>query len=194
MIELPESVLNASSTEKAAEALGQILGLDEAAPLEATRRAIKNPIYAQALLAARKMPAVRQQLLVAPETVTIAPPAGQTKPPKSSARVAAKAAAATLKWGAEGLKHAEPWVIERRLAACSNCEYQVDAPDTLIYRGAKVIVGDDAKICAQCDCLTNTKAAMETEHCPEKDPNDPSLSRWQEPWVDPATLSKWPWR
>lgn len=196
MIKLPKEVSKAPSLEEAASRLGHILGLAEPAPLEATQRALDNPLYARALLTARKMPAVRWQLLVAPETVNIAPLAGiERKPqPASSLQIMAKAAAATLKWGAEGLQHAEPWVIERRLLACSGCEFQTDAPDTLIYRGAKVVVGKEAKICTQCDCLTNTKAALATEHCPAKDLADPALSRWQEPWVDTDKLSKWPWR
>lgn len=196
MIELPEDVSQAPSLEIAAERLGQILGLKQPAPLNATQRALDNPLYARALLTARKMPAVRQQLLVAPETVNITPLAGieSKPPPASSLQIIAKSAAAVLKWGADGLKHAEPWVIERRLSACGRCEFQTDAPDTLIYRGAKVVVGKDAKICEQCACLTNTKAALAIEHCPEKDLANPELSRWQEPWVDTDKLSKWPWR
>lgn len=96
--------------------------------------------------------------------------------------------------GADGLKHAEPWVVERRLSACGRCKFQTDAPDTSIYRGAKVVVGKDAKICEQGDCPTNTMAALAIEHCPEKDLANPELSRWQEPWVDTDKLSKWPWR
>ena len=196
MIELPDTVINAATPEEAAAALGEVLGLKKPAPLEATQRALDDPLYARALMSARNVPSLRQQLLLAPDSISISPAAGEekAKPSPSSLKVAAKAAGAVLKWGAEGLKHAEPWVIERRLAACNSCEFQTDAPDALVYRGVKVVAGKDAKICTQCDCLTNTKAALATEHCPEKDPDNPEMSRWQEPWVDPDKLSKWPWR
>jgi len=194
MIALPATVTQAATLEDAAKALGEILELGGPAPEQATQRAIDNPVYAKALLAARKMPQVRNQLLIAPETVSIATPDEKTAPRESSnLKAASKAAKAMLKWGAEGLRHSEPWVIERRLAACKACPHQEDAPDTLVYRGAKVVVGKDAKICAKCDCLTNTKAAMATEHCPEKDPENNDLSRWQEPWIDVSEDAKWPW-
>jgi hypothetical protein len=196
MTTLPDDIRTAPSEEVAAQRLGTLLGLAKPAPLAATRRALKDPLFARALITARKIPAVRDQLLIAPDTARIAPASGLDTPhtPSSSARIVAKAASATLKWGMEGLRHAEPWVIERRLAACNDCEFQDDAPDTLVYRGAKVVVGKDAKICKRCHCLTNTKAALSTEHCPERDTKNPALSRWGEPWVDPKELSGWPWR
>ena len=79
-------------------------------------------------------------------------------------------------------------------AACNACEFQAEAPDTLVYRGAKVAVGKDAKICTICNCLTNTKAAISTESCPEPDPERPELSRWGEVWTDPAGHPDGPWR
>lgn len=196
MVELPGAVTDATTLPEAAAALGDLLGLEKSAPLDATQRALDDRLYARALLSARNIPQLRQQLLMAPDTINIAPAAGEKRPATTSSnlKLAAKAAAAALKWGAEGLKHAEPWVIERRLAACNSCEFQADAPDTLMYRGVKVAVGKDAKICTQCECLTNTKAALATEHCPEKSTENPDLSRWQEPWLDTDKLSKWPWR
>ncbi len=201
MTTLPDDIRDAPSEDVAAARLGALLGLDRSAPLPATRRALQDALFARALITARKIPAVRDQLLAAPETARIAPGPGQDAPPASdpapapsSVQLGAKAAGAVLKWGMEGLKHAEPWVIERRLAACNACEFQDDAPETLVYRGAKVVVGKDAKICTRCHCLTNTKAALSTEHCPERDPQTPDLSRWAEPWVDPETLPGWPWR
>lgn len=181
----------------AAERLGRELGLEGPAPAVATRRALADSDFARALRAVRKMPELRDQMLAAPETARIrsveaarSVPAS-VPPPPSSAKLAAKAAGAVLKWGMDGLKPAQPWVIERRLAACAACEFQVPAPDTLVYRGTKVVAGKDAKICVRCHCLTNTKAAISTENCPEKDPQNPSFSRWQEPWVE--TTTSWLW-
>ena len=203
MHDLPDDIRNAASLEAAAARLGALLELGHPAPLPATRRALADAAFARALLTSRKLVAIRDQMLTAPDTVRIAPPARPGAPPlappppsapPASAQVMAKAAGAVLKWGMAGLRHADPWVIERRLAACNACEFQADAPETLLYRGAKVVVGKDAKICTRCHCLTNTKAALASEHCPERDPANPELSRWGAPWVDPETLSGWPWR
>lgn len=180
---LPPEITEAATLEEAARRLGAALDLDGSAPLEATRRALDDPRYAQALIATRKLPAIRDRFLADPSSA----------PTPSGGALARKAAGSVLKWGMEGLKPAAPWVIERRLAACASCEYQAPAPDTLIYRGARVAVGKDAKICTICHCLTNTKAAISTEHCPAKDPADPTLSRWNEPWIPPEEHPEGPW-
>jgi hypothetical protein len=164
-------------------------------------------------MASRLNPAIRNSLIAAAGSLRIAPGPGQRadlpdlpRAPEpeapepepepaatpSAAKLAAQAAGTVLKWGMEGLRQSDPWVIERRLAACAACEYRAPAPDTLVYRGAKVLAGKDSEICTICHCLLNTKAAISTEHCPEKDPDDPALSRWGEPWVTPRT--GWPWR
>jgi hypothetical protein len=145
-------------------------------------------------MAARTAPAVRDQLIAAAGHLRISAAGSAPAAPPAAARLAARAAGAVLKWGMAGLEHAEPWVIEARLAACAACPHLAPAPDTLVYRGVKVVAGQDATICSVCHCLTNTKAAMATEHCPEQDPANPALSRWGEPWTDPATLPGWPWR
>lgn len=197
---LPVSVLAAPTPDAAAVALGAFLGLEGAAPVDAARRAQKDPYFAQGLYAARKMPAVIRQMLVAPDTVRFpqaraATPAAEEPlappPPPGTGSVLAKAGAAVLKWGMSGLKHAQPWQIETRIAACNACPHQAPAPDTLIYRGAKVVAGKDARICTLCHCLTNTKAALATETCPDRDPAAPALSRWQEPYVDPQDSGLW---
>ncbi len=184
---LPDKITGAASLEEAATLLGAELGLAGPAPLEAARRALNEPLYARALLALRKMPALRDQFLADPCEIRLSAAA------PSSAAVVKQAAGSLLKWGMEGLKPAEPWVIERRIAACNSCKFQAPAPNTVIYRGVKVVVGKDAKICVSCNCLTNTKAAISTEHCPEKDPEDPGLSRWGDPWVPLKNHPKGPW-
>jgi hypothetical protein len=200
MIDLPDGIHNAPSPEVAAERLGVLLGLDAPAPLAATRLALEDRLFARALLATRMLPEVRDQLLATPGTAHIAghPDIGGTQAPTSthspsSIQLTTKAASAVLKWGMDGLRHAKPWAIERRLRACNACDFQVEAPDTLVYRGAKVVVGKNAKICTQCHCLINTKAALATEHCPEQDPTDTTQSRWGEPWLAPEHHPTGPW-
>lgn len=175
---LPKEVVEASSIEEAARRLGTAIDLPGSAPLAATRRALSDPFYARALMATRKFPAIRDRFLSEPVTTS-----GETP---SAAALASKAAGGVLKWGMEGLRPAEPWIIRRRLAACGTCEFQAPAPNTLIYRGARIAVGEGATICRSCHCLINTKAALSTERCPERDPADPSRSRWGEPWIGPG--------
>ena len=178
-----DEIRAAPSIGQAAALLGARLNLGGPAPEKATRRALDDPRYARALDATRKLPDLLARLLAAPEAA-----------PRSSARVTAKAAGSALKWGMEGLEPARPWDISRRLAACRACPHEVPAPDTLVYRGAKVVAGKDARICEICGCLTNTKAAMARERCPEKDPDDPETSRWGEPWTPTDRETRWPWR
>lgn len=184
---LPSDIHEAESLEIAASKLGAALGLDAAAPEAATRKALDDALYARALWASRNVPTLRDHLLGQPEATRM-----NASAPSTGALVK-QAVGSVLKWGMEGLKPAEPWVIERRLKSCNACPFQAPAPDTLIYRGAKVVVGKDSKICTSCHCLTNTKAAISTEHCPERDPGDPALSRWGEPWLPPEEHPKGPW-
>lgn len=185
MFRLPREIADATDPEEGARRLGEALELTGPAPRAALARALADPRYAAALFATRKLPAARDRLLaVAGEAASV---------PPGALKVAAKGAAALLKWGMAGFEHAKPWVIERRLAACRSCPFEADAPDTLIYRGATVAVGKDARICTACNCLTNTKAALATEHCPERDPADPALSRWGETWISPEEAPEGPW-
>ena len=190
---LSAAITTATSLEEAATNLGAELGLTGPAPLAATKRALDEPLYARALLGLRKNPTLRDQFLSSPGTAKISAPTEASQATPSAMALAKKATASVLKWGMDGLKPAAPWVIARRLEACNSCEFQKPAPDTLVYRGAKVVVGKDAKICASCDCLTNTKAAISTERCPEKNVNNPRLSRWDEIWVTPKDHPEGPW-
>lgn len=176
---LRKEIIEASTLDEAAALLGKDIGLKKPASLEHTRRALEDPQFARALLSTRKLPHIRDQLLAAAL--------------QSTKSRASRAMEGVLKWGMEGLKPAEPWVISQRLAACKACEYQTDAPETLLYRGASVFVGKGKKICALCNCLTNTKAAISTEHCPAQDPENPEQSRWGEPWVALDKHPKGPW-
>ncbi|WP_434052587.1 MAG: hypothetical protein RDA78_25620 [Roseibium sp.] len=192
---LPEEVRKATSLSDAAAHLGAYLELSGPAPEAATQRALDNPLYARALVSLRKMPELRDQVLESAESLRVhgQPTEAAQSVVNNEKSVAAQAAGALLKWGMAGLEHAKPWQIETRLAACNACSFLADAPDDLIYRGAKVFVGKDAKICSSCRCLVNTKAALATEHCPERDPDDPNLSRWGEPYVLPEEHPKGPW-
>ncbi len=192
-LKLPEDVRQAPTFALACARLGTLIGLPGPAKPEVTNRALKDPDFAKALIASRKIPALRALLLSQPGNANFHPDHPEPDRTPSTMELTGKAIAATLKWGMEGLKHAKPWVIEKRLTACKVCEFAADAPDTLIYNGAKVVVGKQARICTLCSCLINTKAAMASESCPKQDATNPELSRWGEAWREPPKERQWPW-
>ena len=114
MTDLPDDIRAAATPEEAARRLGAALGLGGPAPIPATERALADPLFARALWATRKLPAMRDRMLADPTTAKVGAAPSETP---SAAKLAGKAAGAVLKWGMDGLRHAEPWVIERRLAA-----------------------------------------------------------------------------
>lgn len=180
--QLWREVRNAPNSEDAAKKLGECLGLDGAASPQLTERVLADSQFGKMLIGLRNIPEMRDRLI-----------AEQPRVKPKTVDVLKQATKGALKWGMKGLKPAEPWVIGRRLAACNACEHQVPAPDTLVYRGAKVLVGKDAKVCEICNCLTNTKAAISTERCPKRSEEDPGQSKWNEPWVDPQDHAQGPW-
>lgn len=177
----------APDLQTAASQLGTVLGLGKAAPEEVTKRVLDDPSFGQMLIGLRNLPEMRDRVLAK----AMQDSAAEAHP--RPIKVVKQAAKSVLRWGMEGMKPAEPWVITQRIATCNACEYQVPAPETLIYRGAKVVAGKDAKICSVCNCLTNTKAAISTERCPVKSDENPEESKWGEPWVDVADHPKGPW-
>ncbi|MDS9469149.1 hypothetical protein RGQ15_16425 [Paracoccus sp. MBLB3053] len=179
---LPDEITNSTSIERAAERLRELLHFEGSLPLAAVKKAIENERYATALMAMRKNPELLERLLASAEP--------RNEPSVGPATNAAKS---ILKWGMKGLEVAKPWIISKRLAACKTCPFEEPAPDGLSYRGAKLVVGQAARVCSVCGCLTNTKAAMAHEKCPEKDPANPDTSRWGEPWVAPDSKPRWPW-
>lgn len=185
---LPDEITKAKDLSEVAQKLGLHLGLDSPAPLAAAKRACSDELYARALHSLRKLPQMRDLVLAAANDVKTNEPSGPT-----NSELVKKAANSVLKWGMDGLKPSEPWIIEKRLAACNACDKQVPAPNTLIYKGATIAVGKDAKICATCNCLTNTKAAIPTEKCPERAMDNPNLSRWGEPWEPIEEHPEGPW-
>lgn len=188
-MELPETIRDAESPAEAEARLGALLGLPGPAPAAATARARADPRFARALLGLRRLPDLRDRLLADPGNAAYDPAAPATAPrpaPPAAPALAAKAAGAVLKWGMAGFEHPAPWVIERRLAACAACPHRVPAPPTLVWRGISRATGKDARICALCHCLVNTKAAIASETCPDRDPADPARSRWGEPLAGPA--------
>lgn len=183
-----EQLRNVNSLEEAANLLHRELGLERPPSKEVTKKAISNPSYARALVLSQNVPELLSQLLAQPSSISV-----KASEKVSTSAVVKNAASSLLKWGMKGLKPAQPWVIARRLEACNSCEYQSEAPDALVYRGAKVFVGKNAKVCVICNCLTNTKAAISTEHCPEKSTDNPNVSRWGEPWLPKEHHPKGPW-
>ena len=94
-----------------------------------------------------------------------------------------RAAIAFVSWGATGFKVAEESTIATRTSACERCEYYVDPPSTLVYRGVKLLTGKSEKICSECGCLVSKKVLIPGERCPKQDACNPNVSRWGDPWI-----------
>jgi hypothetical protein len=164
--------------------LSRLLGLDEPVPSEVLARAREDDHYAGYLLRSRGHPELLELLLNAPRNVawrdeTPAPEAGDGAE-LSSARLVAKAGAATLKWAATGFRKVDPKTLERRLAACDSCPHLRAASDRLVYR-VTLSRRSDPRVCGACGCVASRKAALPGETCPVEDSGRPGFTRWQEP-------------
>lgn len=73
-------------------------------------------------------------------------------------------------------------VVEHRLAACAACPHRSDAPRTVTYSIAAVLLRPrDRWICKLCGCFLARKAAYAEAECPATIGTDPSITRWQLP-------------
>jgi hypothetical protein len=157
---------------------GALLGLDEAAPEDALRAAVDDPVYARHLMGSRGAPAAVRHLLRNPPRRAAAP----AEPP-STAALTVRAAAALGRWAAAGFKTVDEPTLRRRREACLGCEHLADPPEKVLYqiaaRGA-----DDPRVCALCGCVAANKARLPGESCPAPHPSVPGLTRWGEPSRD----------
>lgn len=84
------------------------------------------------------------------------------------------------KWLASRQQTVDDAVLARRLAACSSCPKRQPAPDHLLYRfGRRVVGADSDDICSECGCFVLSKAKRHVENCPVELRD--GISRWEEP-------------
>ncbi len=185
---LLESLYGATTIGQARDQLGAILELSGPAPLPVALRALADPDFAKKLIAVRKFPVWRDQLLQDPGNAAFDALEEQVsseelngRPVGTTLQLLKKGSQALLRWGASGFKLAEKDVVERRKAACLRCDQLRESPDSIPYQVARLFAGRDRRTCAACGCVVSRKILMATEACPLSDPGDSRFSRWGEP-------------
>ncbi|EDX85025.1 hypothetical protein S7335_2724 [Synechococcus sp. PCC 7335] len=185
---LLESTYAAETIGEARDRLGKVLEIDGPAATSVTLRVLADSSFAEKLVAVRKFPQWRDQILADPTNAAFEPmdqpgeDQGNARPVASTVALVKKSSVALLRWGAAGFKKTDPVTAKKRRAACLNCDQLVDSPNSFPYQVAQqVFAGSDQRICAACGCVAAKKVLMATEACPLKDPEDPTLTRWGEP-------------
>ena len=185
---LLESTYKAETIGEARNRLGEVLELDQPASTAVTLRVLADSTFAEKLVAVRKFPNWRDQILADPTNSAFEPmdqPAedeGNARPVASTVALIKKSSVALLRWGAAGFQKTDPITVKTRRAACLRCDQLVDSPNSFPYQVAqKVFTGSDQRICAACGCVAAKKILMATEACPLTDPKEPTLTRWGEP-------------
>ena len=186
---LLESTYASETIGEARNRLGEVLEIDGPATTAVTLRVLADSTFAEKLVAVRKFPQWRDQILADPTNSAFVPmdqPAeekvGNARPVKSTVELVKKSSVALLRWGAAGFQKTDPVVAQKRRDACLGCDQLVDAPGSFPYQVVqKVFAGSDQRICAACGCVAAKKILMATESCPLADSEDPTLTRWGEP-------------
>ncbi len=191
-IQILDPIYKAETLGEARDKLGKVLELSDPAATTVTLRVLADPAFAEKLVSVRKFPAWRDQLLSDPKNAAFElpdPPLSESeesaRPVLSTVALIKKSSKALLRWGASGFKTADTEVVEKRKAACLNCDQLVESPNSVPYQITRTFAGTDRRICAACGCVVSKKVLMATENCPLADIADPSLTRWGEVRIDP---------
>lgn len=174
---------------KSRAALRQLLGVQPALSEDVVRAYAYDPLYANHLWTARKAPAFLNALLAAP-------PAIEREPDEpSEVEIIRGAIGALLRWSKDGFKTASEETYAERMAICGACP-NLDAPSSrLQHIAARVMAPAPASLhegasqektmCRLCGCVMASKARMQSAVCPDRDPDNPQLSRWGQPFQAP---------
>jgi hypothetical protein len=160
---------------------GNILGLDEAVPEKVFLAALQNETYARNLLLSKDSPEMLAQLMENPAM----PRTGGKE--YSNLELIGKAAGALLRWGKTGFTKAGKEVIGRREEACLACPHLRDPKGLLQNLVPSAGLTEESgyrtgkKVCGLCGCNVSNKIRMTSESCPERHPEDNSMTRWGEP-------------
>jgi hypothetical protein len=186
-----EERLDGLEWEQARAAAAEYVGLPGPLPAPALRRAMVEDTYCFVLLAFRgNQPRLRELVEhpgnrpyelpgdCAPGAVTV----GTATANRSTAGLAVEAGKALSRWAAAGFRTVDPETYERRTAACAACPELTEPPVTWVYKVA-MAKADDDRVCGACGCVAFRKARLVSERCPRRDPADPGLTRWGEPFA-----------
>lgn len=162
------------------EELGRVLGLEAPVSREVLQAAVADSGYASNLLVARGQPRFLNVLLARPPRPQLAMP--------SLRDLAVSAAASLSRWACTGFSTVSEECYAARLNACAACPNLSAPPEQRqwLYTLAGASPGQRA-VCSKCGCVVTTKARLTHETCPDPDPANRSVNRWNEP--HPATKS-----
>lgn len=194
---------NLSSIDEGCSKLGAYLGLDGPVSKDVFISAAEDPTYANNLFLSRVHPPFLRHVLNQPTKQWTDRPAvrndkNKTATERSNGELLGRAARSFLKWTQGGFRKVDGATYQRRLAACQSCPHHIEPPDKIIYAVAGVLQRNlsqqqcnqnerqdnqavQQRICDLCGCLTASKARFEHEFCPADHPDQPGLTRWNEP-------------
>ncbi|MEV5043494.1 hypothetical protein AB0N20_02055 [Streptomyces griseoincarnatus] len=177
--------------EQARAAAAEYIGLPHPLPAPALRRAMVEDTYCFVLLAFRGNQQRLRELVDHPDNRPYelredsAPATAGTQTAtanRSTAGLVVEAGKALNRWAAAGFRTVAPETYERRTAACAACPELTEPPVKWVYKVAMAKASDD-RVCGACGCVASRKARLVSERCPRRDPADPELTRWGEPFA-----------
>ncbi|WP_460060531.1 hypothetical protein [Streptomyces sp. YKOK-I1] len=188
-----EKRLDGLEWEQARAAAGEYVGLPSPLPAPALRRAMVEDTYCFVLLAFRGNQSQLRELVDHPDNRPYELPedsapgattevAATETANRSTAGLVVEAGKALNRWAAAGFRTVDPETYERRTAACAACPELTEPPVKWVY---KVVMakGSDDRVCGACGCVASRKARLVSEQCPRRDPAEPELTRWGEPFA-----------
>lgn len=154
----------------ACRALAKKLGLARPVTASLFLRAANDPEFLDRLLAnAHDLPALEPLLATADAEQ------------RSTPRLVGAALQAFWSWAGTGFGIVPGDVYQRRISACHVCPFYGARPNSAAYAIASVWA-DDPRVCSRCGCVMSAKARLPKQNCPSRDPENPAMSRWGEPY------------
>jgi len=132
-----------------------------------------NPLYAEDLWLARNHPAFVTALLEnPPEDV-----GGTSLPGATGEQSNAEPEQGWFHRIAPSIANHD--IYHQRLAICAECPNKIDATTILQRLSAKLAPPEQRAVCQLCGCPVANKAKFAAADCPDKDPQNPLVSRWE---------------
>lgn len=157
----------------ACRALAKKLGLDRPVAVSLFLRAANDTQFLERLLAhAHDRPRL-EAFLATEDRAAAQPPAAQ---------LIGSALGAFWSWVGTGFGIVPGDTYHRRISACRACPFYAPRPQSAAYAIASVWA-DDPRVCSRCGCVMSAKARLPKQNCPSRDPENPAMSRWGEPYV-----------
>jgi hypothetical protein len=78
--------------------------------------------------------------------------------------------------GKPGFAKVDEESYNKRLNACAGCSLLTEVSNKGLYK----FVDGSSGMCASCGCIVSKKALLASDTCPEINPENPALNRWNE--------------